>query len=119
MMRRDFEPGLFVGYIAVAVVCFAATTARAQQEQAVVAAVQYLKTHPGRSSGESAMIALALMKADVPHNDPIVQNCMSQIRAGLQAAGNIRLGWGMARAPTRPALQSWRWTPRTPRPTVA
>ena len=29
---------------------------------------------------EAAMIALALMKAEVPHTDPAVQACLSQVR---------------------------------------
>jgi hypothetical protein len=33
------------------------------------------------------MVALALMKTDVPHGDPVVQNCLSAVRARLGTGG--------------------------------
>ncbi len=49
-----------------------------QQEPAVLAGVRYLKRHSSdQLPGESAMIALGLLKAEVPHNDPAVQTCVA------------------------------------------
>ena len=57
-------------------------SAFAQQEPAVLSGVQYLKGHHnGRMVGEMAMIALGLLKAEVPHSDPALQACVSAIRA--------------------------------------
>jgi hypothetical protein len=53
----------------------------AQQEPAVSSAVQFLKGHAGRTTGESAMVALALLKAEVPASDPVVQACVARITA--------------------------------------
>ena len=41
-----------------------------------------------------AMIALALMKAEVPHNDPAVQACMSQIRGRFATGGDYSPAMG-------------------------
>ena len=44
--------------------------ARAQQEPAVENGVRFLRGHyAGKQAGESAMIALGLLKAEVPHSD--------------------------------------------------
>jgi len=57
-------------------------SAFAQQEPAVLSSVQYLRTHyRGQPTGQSAMIALALIKAEVPANDPDLQACLARIRA--------------------------------------
>ncbi len=47
--------------------------------------VQYLRSHATRSTGESAMIALALLKAEVPHNDPVIQACIAKVLARFEA----------------------------------
>ena len=52
-------------------------------------AVAYLKRSTGRPPGESAMIAMALMKAEVPHNDPSVQACMNQVRTRFGTGGDL------------------------------
>ena len=53
-----------------------------QQEPAVLAGVQFLKGHSGgQQPGESAMIALALLKAEVPNGDPALAACVSSFRA--------------------------------------
>jgi hypothetical protein len=60
----------------------AACPALAQQDPAVLAAVQYLRGHTRNApTGQSAMIALALIKAEVPANDPDLQACLERIRA--------------------------------------
>ncbi|QEH33881.1 hypothetical protein OJF2_24130 [Aquisphaera giovannonii] len=56
--------------------------ARGQQEQAVMAGVQYLRGAAATQGqvGESAMIALAMIKADVPKSDPVLADCLAKIR---------------------------------------
>ncbi len=49
--------------------------------------VQYLRAHLAADAGHGAMIALALMKADVPHSDPAVQKSMSLIRGRFDSGG--------------------------------
>ena len=56
-----------------------------QQEQAVLAGVQFLRGHyANKQSGESAMIALALLKAEVPPTDPAVAGCLARCRIQCQ-----------------------------------
>jgi hypothetical protein len=56
-----------------------AAPACAQQEPAVVAGVKYLKAHYDRQqAGESAMIALGLLKAEVPASDPAVSGTIAR-----------------------------------------
>ena len=64
-------------------------------------ALQYLKKQIGETAGQSAMIALALMKAEVPHNDPTVQSCMSPVRKRFGTGGEYSPRWAMAPALTR------------------
>src|SRR5262245_466328 len=53
--------------------------ALAQQEPAVLSAVTYLGAHYGNQpAGESAMIALALLKAEVPPNNPAVTGTIAR-----------------------------------------
>jgi hypothetical protein len=60
----------------------------AQQEPAVVKAVTYLQGHYGsRQVGEMAMIALALIKAEVPHSDPALEKCIAAIRSRFTGSG--------------------------------
>jgi hypothetical protein len=55
-----------------------------QQLPAVTSGVQYLKAHArGQQAGESAMIALALLKAEVPGNDPAVISCVERFKTRL------------------------------------
>ena len=57
-------------------------TAYGQQEPAVVSGVQFLKGHyAGQQAGESAMIALALLKAEVPSGDPALASCVARFRS--------------------------------------
>ncbi len=62
-------------------------SAFAQQEPAVNQGVQFLKSHGMRATGESAMVAMGLMKAEVPHTDATVQACLARIRARFNASG--------------------------------
>ncbi len=59
-----------------------ALPALAQQEAAVQGGVQFLRTHAGNQhAGESAMIALALLKAEVPAGDPALAGCLNKVRS--------------------------------------
>ncbi len=87
MKRRIFRPAWLAGYGGLlAIACFS-PAAEAQQEPAVNSGVGYLKRNIGKPPGESAMIAMALMKAEVPHNDPAVQGCMGQVRSRFGSGG--------------------------------
>ena len=73
--------------IGIACFCLAAVApglpraSMADQEPAVLSAVQFLKGRSaGRSTGETAMIALALLKAEVPPDDPVLQACIAKLR---------------------------------------
>jgi HEAT repeats len=70
--------------------------ARAQQEPAVETGVRFLRArYAGKPAGESAMIALGLLKAEVPHADPAVQACISKIRSRFSSGGyNPEMGDG-------------------------
>ena len=55
--------------------------AGADQERGVLSGVQYLKGHyAGKPAGETSMIALALLKAEVPPSDPVLQACIATLR---------------------------------------
>jgi hypothetical protein len=94
MMRRALKPGQKIGYAGLLIVAFFSPSAGAQQEPAVNSGVQYLRKSGAKNPGESAMIALALMKAEVPHNDPAVQSCMSQLRGRFATAGSYSPAMG-------------------------
>jgi hypothetical protein len=65
-----------------------AGSARAQQEQAVARGVEFLRAHAANQQvGESAMIALALIKADVPKNDPVLTACVAKILKRFTSSG--------------------------------
>ncbi|MFI5458760.1 MAG: hypothetical protein ACHRXM_25310 [Isosphaerales bacterium] len=81
MMRRDSTPFWILIPLGVVVALLAPGSVAAQQERAVLSGVQYLKGHAGAPAGQSAMIALALMKAEVPHSDPVVQACLAKVRS--------------------------------------
>ncbi|AMV39287.1 HEAT repeat domain-containing protein [Planctomyces sp. SH-PL62] len=72
-----------------ALALIATATARAQQqEQAVLAGAQYLRNaYAGKQVGETAMIALGLLKADVPASDPAVVACLAKIRTRFVSGG--------------------------------
>jgi hypothetical protein len=78
-----FLPGL-----AAALGLALAHSAPAQQEPQVVSAVQYLRGRAlHQQVGETAMIALALLKADVPATDPVVAGCLATIQKRFTASG--------------------------------
>jgi Prenyltransferase and squalene oxidase repeat len=58
----------------------------AQQDPAVQRGVQFLRAHAGtKNTGESAMMALGLLKAEVPATDGGVQACVAKIKARFEA----------------------------------
>jgi hypothetical protein len=82
MMRRATSPsGILLSCLAAFGFLAGPGVAWADQERAVLSGVQYLKLHSSRSTGESAMIALALLKAEVPPSDPALLACVARIRA--------------------------------------
>ena len=59
----------------------------ADQDRAVLAGVQFLKGHyAGRGTGETAMIALALLKAEVPPAAPILEACIANLRTRFSSS---------------------------------
>jgi hypothetical protein len=63
---------------------------RAEEDRAVLAGVQYLKAHAGyRSCGETAMIALALVKAEVPPSDSVLQGCLARLRTRFSGSAYL------------------------------
>lgn len=65
-----------------------AGAARAQQEQAVLSGVQFLKqAGASKTTGETAMIALGLLKAEVPTSDPALAACLEKIQRRFTSGG--------------------------------
>lgn len=61
--------------------CSAVRPARAQQEQVVLNGLQYLRgVAANKQVGETAMIALALIKCDTPKSDPVLSSCLATIQ---------------------------------------
>jgi hypothetical protein len=59
-----------------------------QQEPVVLAGIRYLRTRATNSQiGETAMIALAMLKADVPKTDPDLAACIAKIRGRFTTSG--------------------------------
>jgi hypothetical protein len=86
-------PRIWLGAILVAM---GSGRAYSQQEPAVLAGVQYLKSHyANQAPGQSAMIALGLLKAEVPHSDPAVETCVARVRARFTSSSyEPQLGYG-------------------------
>jgi hypothetical protein len=87
MRKHAREPRWIAAAAAVLTLAAPWAPARAQQEPAVLAGVQYLRQHVSNRTGEAAMIALGLMKAEVPHNDAAVQSCLARVRARIGSGG--------------------------------
>lgn len=80
MARRFKIAASIPGGLVMILALVGADPARAQQEPAVQTGVQYLRGHfTGKPAGESAMIALGLLKAEVPHTDQAIQACVAKI----------------------------------------
>jgi hypothetical protein len=82
---RGFRP-----WLVLAIVCLTATArVRAQQVPAVQRAVAYLHGHvgPAAGAGENALAALAMVKADVPRDDPALVTAVRTIEARFTSGG--------------------------------
>ena len=78
-MRITF---FFIVTILLGVLGLDTRSARAQQLPAVNKGVEFLKGKVGREqAGEAALAALAMLKAEVPHNDPAILACLQRIEA--------------------------------------
>jgi hypothetical protein len=86
-MMKHRKPGCIAVCAALLLLAFDPAAVRAQQEPAVLSGVQYLRQHASGRAGEAAMIALALMKAEVPHGDGTVQSCLSRVRNRFGSGG--------------------------------
>jgi hypothetical protein len=59
----------------------------ADQERAVQSGIQYLRAHfANKPAGETSMIALALLKAEVPPTDPVLQSCIATLRTRFNSS---------------------------------
>jgi hypothetical protein len=90
MRQRHQGPApivLWLGAITAATVPGAAS---GQQDPSVHAGLQFLRGHAAnKPSGESALIALALLKAEVSPDDPVVVGCLARCRSRFTATGYI------------------------------
>ena len=115
MARRYEIPAWILASWAMVLVLVGPDAARAQQEPAVQSGVQYLRAHyAGKSAGESAMIALGLLKAEVPPSDPAVQACIAKIRTRFTSSAYQPGDGGRSRDLRGDRRRCWRsrtWTP--------
>src|SRR4051794_19484537 len=66
----------------------APTPVRADADPTVVKGLQYLRARAGGTNlGETALIALAMLKVEVPPNDPALAGCITKLRAHCTSAG--------------------------------
>ena len=73
-------------YVGVVLFLLSSSAAVAQQDPAVQRGVQFLRARAGtKNTGESAMMALGLLKAEVPATDRSVQACVAKIKARFEA----------------------------------
>src|SRR4051794_30006711 len=61
---------------------------RAADDPAVQRGLQFLRTRSGSQGvGESALIALAMLKAEVPMSDPALAGCLAKVRTRFLSTG--------------------------------
>ncbi len=54
----------------------------------MLSGLQYLRsTPPNKQVGETAMIALALIKCDTPKSDPVLSSCIATIQKRFTGSG--------------------------------
>jgi len=86
-MKRRGEGIVRSVVLVFAIVLAANGSAFAQQDPAVLSGIQYLRKYiRGQATGQTAMIALAMIKAEVPATDPDLQACMARIRARFSSS---------------------------------
>lgn len=77
-----------LGLLGLAAVSTGAGSTRAQQEPAVLSGVEFLRrTGASKGVGETAMIALGLLKAEVPTTDPALAACLAKIQGRFASGG--------------------------------
>lgn len=82
MFRKSRVAAWIAGPCGILLALGVADPALAQQEGAVQGGIQYLrKRSASQGAGESAMIALAMLKADVPATDPTLAACLAKVRS--------------------------------------
>ena len=90
MIARARRGGILLVGLGALLVGHGGAPASAQQESAVLGGVQYLRAHAaGQNAGESAMIALAMLKAEVPHGDPVLSACLAKVRSRFTSSAYI------------------------------
>jgi hypothetical protein len=90
MRQRHPMPAQVLLCLGVIVAAAAPGAASGQQDPSVLAGVQYLRgRYANMQSGESAMIALGLLKAEVPPTDPAVVGCLVRCRSRFTESGYI------------------------------
>lgn len=81
-MSRRGMIRLVVGMVGAALLSGVEGVSFGQQERGVLAGVQYLKGHAGgQATGQTAMIALGLVKTETPPSDATLQSCVSKLKA--------------------------------------
>lgn len=64
------------------------SSAQAEQEPAALSGIQYLRGQAASNQvGETAMIALAMIKADTPKTDPVLASCIATIQKRFTSSG--------------------------------
>ena len=86
-MRQTRSRTLLASLAVLGVIAAVHVPVRAQQEQmeqlepAVPPAIQYLRGRAAnQQAGETALIALAMLKADIPKTDPVLASCIATIQ---------------------------------------
>jgi hypothetical protein len=87
-MSRPGSRSLLAFLVLLGVISGAQAPARGQQDPAVLSGIQYLRGRAGgQQVGETAMIALALIKADTPKTDPVLSSCIATIQKRFTSSG--------------------------------
>ena len=90
MRPRPRGPAQVLLGLGVIVSATASGVSYAQQDPSVLSAVQFLRSqYANKQSGESAMIALGLLKAEVPPTDPAVVGCLARCRSRFTESAYI------------------------------
>lgn len=86
MAQAGFKAGFVLG-LGCLLAGAGAQPAAAQQEAAVQAGIQYLRSRASsQATGQSAMIALTMLKAEVPHNDKTLVALLAKIRSRFSSS---------------------------------
>lgn len=87
MSRRRFR-WILAWLLAPGIAWLLEAPVRGQQEKTVISGIQYLRTvAANKQVGETAMIALALIKCDTPPTDPVLAACIATIQKRFTGSG--------------------------------